>query len=155
MHHGARERRALLLAARQRDAALADHRVVALRKIGDVLVEARDRRRRRRSLGVAQRPGRPSCRDLASRPNATLSASVSEKRNGSCGTNPIAPRSTASGMSRTSTPSTNTVPGGGSCSRAQQVDQRRLARSGGADERHGLPGLDARDTCSSTGRRAP
>jgi hypothetical protein len=43
---------------------------------------------------------------------------VSENRNGSCGTNPIALRSVASGISRTSTPSMNTVPGGGSCSRA-------------------------------------
>ena len=39
---GARERRPLLLAARQRDAALADDRVVAVREVGDVLVEARD-----------------------------------------------------------------------------------------------------------------
>ena len=45
-------------------------------------------------------------------------ATVSENRNGSCGTKPIAPRTVASGSSRTSTPSMNTVPGGGSCSRA-------------------------------------
>src|SRR5439155_2529642 len=42
---GACERRALLLTARERDAALAHHRVVALREIGDVFVEPRDRRR--------------------------------------------------------------------------------------------------------------
>ncbi len=41
----ARERRPLFLAARQRDAALAHHRVVALGKVGDVLVETRDRGR--------------------------------------------------------------------------------------------------------------
>jgi hypothetical protein len=39
---GARERRPLLLTARQGNPTLADHRVVALRKIGDVLVEPRD-----------------------------------------------------------------------------------------------------------------
>ena len=38
---------------------------------------------------------------------------VSEKRNGSCGTKPIAPRIVASGISRTSMPSMKTVPGGG------------------------------------------
>ena len=46
-------------------------------------------------------------------PNATLSASVSENRNGSCGTNPMMPRSSFNGMSRTSRPSMNTVPRGG------------------------------------------
>ena len=39
---GARDRGPLFLAARQRDAALADHRVVALREIDDVLVETGD-----------------------------------------------------------------------------------------------------------------
>jgi hypothetical protein len=58
---------------------------------------------------------------VASSPNATLSAIVSENRNGSCGTKPIAPRNVASGIRRTSTPSRNTVPGGGSCSRASKL----------------------------------
>ena len=49
-----------------------------------------------------------------------FSAIVALNRNGSCGTKPIAPRSTASGMSRTSMPSTNTVPGGGSLSRGSR-----------------------------------
>ncbi len=53
-------------------------------------------------------------------PNATLSASVSENRNGSCGTKPIAPRSSRSGMSRTSLPSMNTVPRGGLCRRGSR-----------------------------------
>ena len=38
----ARDGRPLFLAARERNASFADHRVVALRKIGDVFVEARD-----------------------------------------------------------------------------------------------------------------
>ena len=56
-----------------------------------------------------------------SSPKAMLSANVSEKRNGSCGTKPIDPRRRASGISRTSTPSTKTVPGGGSWSRASRL----------------------------------
>ena len=39
---GARKRRPLFLPARQRDPALADRRLVAVRKVGDVLVETRD-----------------------------------------------------------------------------------------------------------------
>ena len=50
-----------------------------------------------------------------------FSAIVSENRNGSCGTKPMAPRSVASGISRTSTPSMKTVPGGGSCSRGSRL----------------------------------
>ena len=50
-----------------------------------------------------------------------LSAIVALNRNGSCGTNPMAPRSMASGISRTSTPSMKTVPGGGSCSRGSRL----------------------------------
>ena len=141
---GAGERRALLLATRKRDAALADERVVAVGKVGDILVEPgrrggiRDAPRAHviaagadASLGFCPRLGvaagaPPACPALpalpapsrASSPNATLSAIVSEKRNGSCATKPMAPRSTDSGMSRTSTPSMNTVPRGGSYSPA-------------------------------------
>jgi hypothetical protein len=50
-----------------------------------------------------------------------FSAMVVLNRNGSCGTNPIAPRSARNGMSRTSTPSMNTVPGGASVSRGRQA----------------------------------
>ena len=53
--------------------------------------------------------------------NAMLSAIDSEKRNASCGTNPMARRRAASGRSRTSTPSMNTVPGGGSNSRGSRL----------------------------------
>ncbi len=38
-HHGTRDGGALLLPARQRDAALADHRLVAARKVSNVFVE--------------------------------------------------------------------------------------------------------------------
>ena len=110
----ARDRRALLLAARQRDAALADHRVVALRESRRRPCRAGRRPPRRRCAAVARRISlRPSARPAscpscssgrcppslsaapssASSPNATLSASVSENRNGSCGTKPMAPRS--------------------------------------------------------------
>ena len=161
-------RRALLLAARQRDAALADHRVVALREIGDVLVEARDGRgghdashpgvaaiaARSASSGdpVLDAAWRASC---ASSPKATLSASVSENRNGSCGTKPIAPRSTASGMSRTSTPSMKTVPGGGSCRRASRLISVDLPDPVDADERDRLSGLDLRRDVIEDRRRPP
>ena len=36
------------------------------------------------------------------------------------------------------------MPGGGSCSRASRLIERRLPGAGDADERDGLPGLDAR-----------
>jgi hypothetical protein len=120
--HRARDGGSLFLAAGQRDPALADHRVVALREIGDVFVEARDFR------GGDDRAYRLSPPDLLAHPTQLprwrrtrtrcCPASVSENRNGSCGTNPIALRRTPSGRSRTSTPSMNTVPGGGSCRRA-------------------------------------
>ena len=50
-----------------------------------------------------------------------LSATVALNRNGSCATNPIAPRSVASGICRTSTPSMKTVPGGASCRRGSRL----------------------------------
>ena len=84
---------------------------------------AADRIRFWRRLASAPPPS------TASMPKATLAASVSEKRNGSCGTNPIAPLNTANGHSRTSTPSTNTVPGGRIVQAGQQADERRTFRS--------------------------
>ena len=116
-HHRAGERRALLLPARQRDAALADERVVALRESPRRPCRAarpppRRATRASSALGtVRQRRRRTRCSRRC----------VSENRNGSCGTKPIAPRSVASGISRTSTPSRNTVPGGGSCSRGSRL----------------------------------
>ena len=44
-----------------------------------------------------------------------------------------------------STPSMNTVPGGGSRSRGQQLQQGRLAAAGRPDNRRGLPGLNGDD----------
>ena len=72
-----------------------------------------------------------------------FSAMVSEKRNGSCGTNPIAARSVASG----NLAHVDAVEEDGAGRRLvqprQQVDERRLARTGGADERRRLARLDA------------
>ncbi len=48
----------------------------------------------------------------------TLSSIEREKRKASCGTQPTVARSVASGSVVTSRPPTNTVPGGGSQSRA-------------------------------------
>ncbi len=130
-----------------------DHRVVALREVGDVLVEPRDRRRlldappTLRVLPLLPPcpscPSRPPSRRIASSPNAMLSASVSEKRNGSCGTKPIAPRSTASGIVADVDAVDEHRAGRRIVQPRQQADQRRLPRAGDADERHGLPGLDA------------
>ena len=80
-HDGAGQRRPLLLSAGQRDAALTDLRVQALRgNPRDVGVELRQRHRiRRPSPPFALRPGPRA-------PKATLPASVSEKSNGSWGT---------------------------------------------------------------------
>ena len=90
-------------------------------------------------------PSRPSS------PNATLSASVSENRNGSCGTKPMAPRRTASGISRTSTPSTKTVPGGGSCSRASRLMSVDLPEPVTPTSATVCPASMRADTWSSTG----
>jgi hypothetical protein len=55
-----------------------------------------------------------------------FSAIVSENRNGSCGTKPMAFRSTGNGMSLTSTPSTKIVRGGGSCIRGKSESSTDL-----------------------------
>ena len=82
---------ALLLAAGERDPALAHERLEALREVAHVLGELRDLGR---PLGDA--PSRsPSLRRT---PKATFSRTVSEKRNVSWGTKPTAPRSVASGI---------------------------------------------------------
>ena len=63
-----------------------------------------------RKLRVAPRDvmlvGGATSRIRASKPKATLPAIVSEKRNGSCDTKPMAPRRSSSGSSSTSMPST-------------------------------------------------
>ncbi len=81
-----------------------------------------------------------------------LSAIDSEKRNASCGTNPIAPRSWDSARSRTSTPSTNTVPGGGSKSRGSRLMSVDLPEPVGPTSATVCPASIRTDTCSSTGR---
>ena len=121
---------ALLLPGSSRgDAAFADDGVAAERKMS-VLVEAF--RLRHLLDGCAAPDG--------AAPNAMFSAMVALKRNGSCGTKPIAPRTAASGRWRTSMPSTNTVPGGGSWSRG--------SRFSSVD----FPACDADDGGRSAGR---
>ena len=82
----ARDRDPLALAARERDAALADDRVVALRQLGDELVRLREPR-------GATRPPR---RVASGAPKAMFSRTVVEKRNGSCEMTAICARSDAS-----------------------------------------------------------
>ena len=93
------DREPLSLTARERDAALADHRVVALRQLLDELVRLRSRAARRTCSSVASRT-----------PNAMFSRTVAEKRKGSCEMTPISRRSERRVTSRTSTPSTSTRP---------------------------------------------
>ena len=130
-------RRALLLAARQRDAALADHRVVALREVGDVLVEPRDRRRlldapptlRRRPPPASPAPPAPlphlphlpSCRTRIEPERDVVGERVREQERLLRHEADRPAQHGRAGSSRTSTPSTNTVPGGGSCSRASRL----------------------------------
>ena len=128
----------LLLAARQRDAALADERVVAVREIRRRPCRAGRRRprRRMRSIDDALRPS-PSRRGT---PKAMFSAIVSEKRNGSCGTKPIAPRSARERNLADVDAVDEDRAGRRVVQPRQQVDQRRLARARGADERRRLAG---------------
>ena len=91
-HQRARERRALLLAARQRDAALADQRVVALRETPRRPCRAARRRPPRCTASLEVGVRRLRAGDLRRRTRCSP-RSVSENRNGSCGTKPIAPRS--------------------------------------------------------------
>ena len=144
----AREGRPLLLAARQRDAALADHRVVALRERRDVLVEPRDAAAAARGSAPASR--RPSSPPPT--PNAMLSAIVSENRNGSCGTKPMAPRSTRERQ----VAHVHAVDEHRARRRVvqprQQADQRGLARPG---RRRRAPPSGPRSMRDATRRRAP
>ncbi len=76
---------------------------------------------------------------------------LSENRNGSCGTMPMAPRSVASGHSRTSTPSTKTVPGGGSNNRGSRFSSVDLPDPVGPTSATVWPGSTLNEMCSSTG----
>ena len=71
-----------------------------------------------------------------------LSRMRREKRNGSCGTMPMARRSCASGRVRTSRPSSSTAPVGDVEEARQQLHERALARARAADDAELLPGLE-------------
>ena len=148
-HQRARERRALLLPARQRDAALADHRVVALGELRHVLVEpARCPAARPRRGPSAQRPA-----DAV--PKAMLSASVSEKRNGSCGTKPMAAAARrATGRARPRRRGTP-CPAAGRSSRGSRLMSVDLPDPVAPDERHRLPRLDRGPTRRRRTVRSP
>ena len=160
---GARERGALLLAARQRDAPLADHRVVAVRKVGDVLVEPRDGGGGEDAPHpLVARLARPTrtARDLPAADIDPPDAIQPERHvvRQRVGEQERLLRHEADGAaedgerrSRTSTPSTKTVPGGGSYRRGEQADERRLARAG----RRRPARRSARPRCAPRRGRAP
>ena len=127
----ARDRDPLLLAAREAVAALADHRVVALRERRDQLV---DLRRARRLLDLlVGRVGRAKRR---------FSRTVAWKRYVSCETTPTVSVSDSNVRSRTSTPSIDTVPSRRVVEARDEVRARRLARARLADERRLRPRRD-------------
>ena len=88
-------------------------------------------------------------------PNAMLSAMVSQNRNGSCGTMPMLPRSTPSGRSRTSMPSMNTVPGGGSYSRGSRLTSVDLPLPVGPTIASVVPAGTVSEMSCSTGGPPP
>ncbi len=97
--HGAGDRDALALAARQREAPFADDGVVAERELFDEPVRARHAAARTMSSSAA-----------SGFPYAMLARTVSEKRNASSNTMPISSRTDCSVASRTSVPSTRMLP---------------------------------------------
>ena len=151
-HQRARQRGPLLLAAGQRDAALADGGVVALRERSTSLSslataaasrDHADRGRRSVSRAGALDTERDVLGDRVGEQERLLRHEANRAAQ--------AP----SGISRTSTPSMNTVPGGGSCRRGSREISVDFPEPGRADERHGLPGSMRSDTSSSTGRSVP
>ena len=143
-HERAGDREPLALAARERDAALADHGVVALGQRLDELVRLGGSRRLARLL-VASRRGR---RRRCSR------GRVAENRNGSCEIDADrAPQRRAACSSRTSTPSTSTRPVADVVEARHERRERRLARAGVADQRDRRSRPGRRGRCrASTGR---
>ena len=121
------QRDPLALAARQRDAALADQRVVALGQHGDVgrqagrLGRAPDALVARRRVDLAADAEARCCRRPSPR-TGTRPAARSRS----------APRSSASGMRVTSRPPMRTAPGRDVLHAQHGVDQRGLARAGAA-----------------------
>ena len=126
------ERDPLALTARQREALLADDRVVAVGEPQDELVRLGRRAPRPRSPRRSRRAGRRRCWRVI----------VSEKRNESSNTTPMLRRSESSVTSRTSTPSMVIAPGVHVVEAGEQQRDRRLARTRAADERDRLAGRD-------------
>ena len=138
----ARDRDPLALASRERDPALADHRVVAVRKPLDELAAPARARRRARSPRRSRRRRRTRC----------SRARVAEKRNGSCETTPIARRSDAIVTSRTSTPSSRTLPSADVVEASDERGERRLAGARVADQRGRAARLELEVDPCRTGR---
>ena len=128
----ARDRDALALAARQRQAALADERVVA---VGQALDERVDLRALRGGHDLLE-ASRPGARRRCCRAPSPRTGSRRRARARSSGAAPTG------SSSRTSTPSTRTAPSVTSYRRADRRDQRRLARAGRPDDRDRLARRD-------------
>ena len=136
------ERGALLLPSGERDAALAHEGVVALGEVA-----ARPCR-----AGRQPRPTRRGRGSSSVRPEAARSrAIVSEKRNVSWGTKPTARRRRSRGISRTSCPSTKTVPGGGSKRRGRRLTSVVFPDPVGPTTATVAPAGTSRSMPSSTG----
>ena len=161
-------RGALLLAARQRDAALADARVVAVREVGDVLVEPRDGRDlRARSMASAGLEPGPTTSPalgctLTDGRSRTLARHLSAQRPRSPQSCPRTERLLRHDADRAAQrrqrhlAHVHAVDEHRARRRIvqprEQRQQRRLARSGAADDANGLPGLNRQRACrSSTG----
>ena len=119
-----RERDELPLAGRQAHAALVHLGVVAVGHRRDEVVHA-DRARRRLDLGGVA-PGLPS---------AMFAPIEPENRYASCVTMTTARRRSTGSIVRRSRPSSRTAPGAHVVEPGEQLGDRRLARSGLADER--------------------
>ena len=139
----ARERQQLLLADRQRRAALGDRRRVAARQPLDERV------------GVHRAPprARTCSSSIAGLPSRMLSAIVPENRCTSCSTRLNSPRRSPRSSSRMSTPSMRDPAALHVVEPQQQVDQRRLARAGGADDADALARARPRTTRPSAPSR--
>ena len=74
-------------------------------------------------------------------PKRRLLATVPPNRNAFCGMTPMRRHRSSRACSRTSTPSTRTAPLGHVVEARDEVDQRRLAAAGAADDRRRLAGL--------------
>ena len=132
----ARERQQLLLADRERRAALGDRRVVAVR-------QALDER-----VGVDGRRGAPDLRSsvMPASPSRMLSAIVPENRWTSCSTRLKSPRSSCEIQLADVDAVDENPPALHVVEPQQQVDERRLARARGADDADALARARPRTT---------